>query len=85
MLVLGIEMVTQAEVGKIIGTNSQATVSEWLAKAGLAGIPLKKKKYYSVEAIKDYLRYGKVELRQAIELLREAKMLNLKRRKENEK
>jgi hypothetical protein len=77
--VLGVEMVTQEEVGKIIGTDCRGTISEWLARADISGTAIKKKKYYSVEQIKDYLRYGKVEVRKIVELMREIQLLRGKK------
>ena len=73
--ILGVEMITQEEVGKIIGTNCRGTVSEWLEQADISGTAINKKKYYSVEQIKDYLRYGKVEIRKIVELMREVQLL----------
>lgn len=73
--VLGVKMIPQTEVAKIIGTDCRATASEWLARAGLSGIAIKKTKYYSLELIKDYLRYERLDVRAAIEVLREIKML----------
>ena len=73
--ILGIEMITLEEVGKHIDTTSKATVCEWLARAGIEGTYINRKKYFSVEQIRDYLRYGKVEIRKAIELLREIQRL----------
>lgn len=77
--ILGIEMITQAEVGKIIGTSTKSTICKWLARAGIEGTPIKKTRYYSTEQIKDYLRYGKVDIRQAIEILREIKTMQKRR------
>ena len=73
--ILGIEMITLEEVGKLIDTTSKATVCEWLARANIDGTYINRKKYFSVEQIKDYLRYGKVEIRKAVELLREIQLL----------
>lgn len=72
--VLGVEMLSQAEVGKLLGIKASSTVSDWLARAGIAGITIKGRKYFSSDLIKDYLRYGKLELRQAVEILREIKI-----------
>lgn len=79
--VLGIEMITQEEIGKLIGTNCKGTISEWLARADITGTAIKKKRYYSVEQIKDYLRYGKIDNRRIIELMREVEILIQKRKK----
>ena len=73
--VLGVEMITQKEVGKIIGIKSKSTICEWLARAGIEGTYINRKKYFSVEQIRDYLRYGKVEIRKAVEILREISTL----------
>lgn len=73
--ILGVELITQKEVGELIGTKSRSTISEWLARAEIDGTSIKGQKYYSVEQIKDYLRYGKVEIRKAIEVLRELQRL----------
>ena len=73
--ILGIQMITQNEVGELIGTTNRSTVSQWLARADIDGTAIKGTKYYSVEQIKDYLRYGKVEIRKAVELLREIQLL----------
>ena len=73
--ILGIEMITLEEVGKHIDTTSKATVCEWLARAGIEGTYINRKKYFSVEQIKDYLRYGKVEIRKIVELMREVQQL----------
>ena len=74
--ILGIQMITQNEVGELIGTTNRSTVSQWLARADIDGTAIKGTKYYSVEQIKDYLRYGKVEIRKAVELMREVQLLN---------
>lgn len=74
--ILGIQMITQNEVGELIGTKSRSTISEWLARADISGTTINKTKYYSVEQIKDYLRYGKLEIRKAVELMREVQLLN---------
>lgn len=73
--ILGVELITLEEVGKLIDTTSKATTCEWLARAGIEGTYINRKKHFSVEQIKDYLRYGKVEIRKAIELLREIQRL----------
>ena len=73
--ILGIEMITLEEVGKLIDTTSKATVCEWLARANIDGTYINRKKYFSVEQIRDYLRYGKVEIRKAVEILREISTL----------
>lgn len=73
--ILGIEMITQKEVGELIGIKSKATVCQWLARADLDGVAIHKTRYYSVEQIKDYLRYGKIEIRKAVELMREIQLL----------
>ena len=73
--ILGIQMITQTEVGELIGTTNRSTVSQWLARADIDGTAIKGTKYYSVEQIKDYLRYGKLEIRKAVELLREIQLL----------
>ena len=73
--ILGVEMIDQTEVGELIGTTNRSTVSQWLARADIDGTAIKGTKYYSVEQIKDYLRYGKVEIRKAVELLREIQLL----------
>ena len=73
--ILGIQMITQNEVGELIGMTNRSTVSQWLARADIDGTAIKGTKYYSVEQIKDYLRYGKVEIRKAVELLREIQLL----------
>ena len=73
--ILGIQMITQNEVGELIGTTNRSTVSQWLARADIDGTAIKGTKYYSVEQIKDYLRYGKTEIRKAVEILREISTL----------
>ena len=73
--ILGIQMITQNEVGELIGMTNRSTVSQWLARADIDGTAIKGTKYYSVEQIKDYLRYGKLEIRKAVELLREIQLL----------
>ncbi|MBO7716239.1 MAG: hypothetical protein J6S85_21925 [Methanobrevibacter sp.] len=73
--ILGIQMITQKEVGELIGTKSRSTISEWLARAEIDGTSIKGQKYYSVEQIRDYLRYGKTEIRKAVEILREISTL----------
>lgn len=74
-VVLGVEMITQVEVGEIIGNKNRSVISEWLARADISGTVFNKTKYYSKEQIKDYLRYGKVETRQIVELIREIKRI----------
>lgn len=71
--ILGVEMISQAEVGKLLGIKAKSTICEWLARAGIEGTPINKTKYYSTDLIRDYLRYGKVEIRQAVEILRQIK------------
>lgn len=71
--ILGVEMITQKEVGKLIGTSTKSTICKWLARAGIEGTPIKKTRYYSTDLIRDYLRYGKVDIRQAVEILRQIK------------
>lgn len=71
--ILGVELITQAEVGKLIGIKAKSTICEWLARAGIEGTPINKTKYYSTDLIRDYLRYGKIEIRQAVEILRQIK------------
>ena len=71
--ILGVEMISQAEVGKLLGIKAKSTICEWLARAGIEGTPINKTRYYSTESIRDYLRYGKVEIRQAVEILRQIK------------
>ena len=71
--ILGVEMISQAEVGELIGIKAKSTVCEWLARAGIEGTPINKTKYYSTDLIRDYLRYGKLEVRQAVEILRQIK------------
>ena len=71
--ILGVELITQAEVGKLIGIKAKSTICEWLARAGIEGTPINKTKYYSTDLIRDYLRYGKIEIRQAVEILRKIK------------
>ena len=73
--ILGIQMITQKEVGELIGTKSRSTISEWLARAEIDGTSIKGQKYYFVEQIRDYLRYGKTEIRKAVEILREISTL----------
>ena len=73
--ILGVELITLEEVGKLIDTNSKATTCEWLARANIDGTYINRKKYVSVEQIKDYLRYGKVETRKIVELMREIQQL----------
>ena len=73
--ILGVELITLEEVGKLIDTNSKATTCEWLARAGIEGTYINRKKHFSVEQIKDYLRYGKVEIRKIVELMREVQQL----------
>lgn len=86
--ILGVKMIDQQSVGILIGTKSRSTISEWLARAGLDGISIRNKKWYSQELIKDYLRYERVDVRQAVEILREIKILQEKKKeggKENGK
>ena len=83
--ILGVEMIDQAEVGKIIGTKSRSTISEWLARAGLSGVSIKSKKWYSVELMRDFFRYEKVEIRKAVELLREIQIQLKKEKSQNDK
>lgn len=71
--ILGVELITQAEVGKLIGIKAKSTICEWLARAEIDGTSINKKKYYSTDLIRDYLRYGKIEIRQAVEILRQIK------------
>jgi hypothetical protein len=71
--ILGVEMISQAEVGELIGIKAKSTVCEWLARAGIEGTPINKTRYYSTDLIRDYLRYGKLEVRQAVEILRQIK------------
>ena len=78
--ILGVKMIDQTEVGKLIGTKSRSTISEWLARAGLEGISIRNRKWYAEDLIRDFLRYERVETRQAIELLREIKIMVLKKR-----
>lgn len=85
IMVLGVEMIPQSEIGKVIGTSSQSTVSEWLARADITGVAIKKTKYYSVKAIRDYLRYGKTEVRAMIDLIKEIKILQSKLKKGEQK
>ena len=73
--ILGVELITQKEVGELIGTKSRSTISEWLARAEIDGTSIKGQKYYSVEQIRDYLRYGKIDTRKVIELVREIQRL----------
>ena len=80
--ILGVELITQKEVGKLIGMNTKSTICKWLARAGIEGTPINKTRYYSTDLIRDYLRYGKVEIRQAIEILRQIKTLKEKERKQ---
>lgn len=75
-VILGIEMITQVEVGELIGTKSRSTISAWLSRADISGVAINGTNYYSVEQIKDYLRYGKLEIRKAVELMREVQLLN---------
>lgn len=70
----------QESVGILLGTKSRSTISEWLARAGLDGISINNRKYYAINQIREYLRFQKVEIREAIELLREIKILSLKRK-----
>jgi Rps23 Pro-64 3,4-dihydroxylase Tpa1-like proline 4-hydroxylase len=78
-------MIGQKAVGILLGTKSKATVSEWLARAGLPGTSINNKKYYSIQQIKEYLTYNnKIEIREAIEILREIKIMQqLKSKGEN--
>ena len=73
--ILGIKMITQKEVGEAIGVKAKSTICEWLARANIDGTSINGQKMYSVEQIQDYLRYGKVEIRKAIEVLRELQRL----------
>ncbi len=75
IVIQGIQMICQESIGILLGTKSRSTVSEWLARAGLSGISINNKKYYSIDIIKDYLRYENVDIRAAIELLREIKIM----------
>jgi len=81
IVIQGIEMIGQQSVGILLGTKSRSTVSEWLARAGLEGTSINNKKYYSIKSIQDYLRYGKIDTRQIVELIREVKILNYKKNK----
>lgn len=78
LIIQGVEMIGQKAVGILLGTKSKATVSEWLARAGLPGTSINNKKYYSIQQIKEYLTYNKIEIREAIEILREIKIMQLK-------
>ena len=78
MIIQGVEMIGQKAVGILLGTKSKATVSEWLARAGLDGISINNRKYYSIDIIKNHLRYEKTEIKEAIEILREIKIMQLK-------
>lgn len=80
MIIQGVEMIGQKSVGILLGTRSKATVCQWLARAGLAGTSINNRKYYSIEEIQNYLKYEKVEIREAIELLREIKIMQIKRK-----
>ncbi len=73
-VILGVEMLTQIEVGELIGSKSRSTISEWLARADISGTTINKTKYYSKKQIRDYLRYGKIEIRQALDILRQIKI-----------
>jgi hypothetical protein len=73
--ILGIQMITQKEVGELIGVKAKSTICEWLARAEIDGVAINKTRYYSVEQIKDYLRYGKTDIRKAVEILREISLL----------
>lgn len=73
--ILGVELITQEEVGNIIGIKAKSTICEWLARAEIDGTSINGKRFYSVEQIRDYLRYGKTDIRKAIEILREISML----------
>ncbi len=81
IVIQGIEMIGQQSVGILLGTKSRSTVSEWLSRAGLEGTSINNKKYYSIKSIQDYLRYGKIDIRQIVELSREVKILNYKKNK----
>ena len=81
MIIQGVEMIGQKSVGVLLGTKSSATVSEWLTKAGLTGISINNRKYYSTKLITDYLTYQNVELREAVELLRQIKIMQQKVKK----
>lgn len=85
LIIQGVEMIGQKAVGILLGTKSKATVSEWLARAGLPGTSINNKKYYSIQQIKEYLTYNnKIEIREAIEILREIKIMQqLKSKGEN--
>lgn len=76
LVIQGIELIGQKTVGILLGTKSKATVSEWLARAGLSGISINNRKYYSIKLITEYLTYERVEIRQALEILQEIKILN---------
>ena len=78
LIIQGVEMIGQKAVGILLGTKSKSTVSEWLARAGLPGTSINNKKYYSIQQIKEYLTYNKIEIREAIEILREIKIMQLK-------
>ena len=80
MIIQGVEMIGQKTVGILLGTRSKATVCQWLARAGLSGTSINNRKYYSITEIQNYLRYEKVEIREAIELLREIKIMQIKRK-----
>lgn len=80
MIIQGIEMIGQQTVGILLGTKSKATICQWLARAGLSGISINNRKYYSINLIKEYLTYEKVEIREALELLREIKVFSIKRK-----
>ena len=84
IIIQGVEMIGQKTVGILLGTKSKATVSEWLARANLDGISINNRKYYSINLIREYLQFEKVEIREAIELLREIKIFSLKSKKQGE-
>lgn len=80
LVIQGVELIGQESVGKLLNTKCRATISEWLARAGLSGISINNRKYYSINLIKEYLTYEKVEIREALELLREIKVFSMKRK-----
>lgn len=81
IIIQGVEMIGQKTVGILLGTKSKATICQWLARAGLDGISINNRKYYAIHLIQQYLTYEKVEIREAIELLREIKIFSIKRKK----
>ena len=80
LIIQGVEMIGQESVGILLGTKSRSTISEWLARAGLDGISINNRKYYAINLIREYLQFEKVEIREAIELLREIKIFSIKRK-----